>query len=296
MPSTLGKIFGRRGSNASNVSNDSVDSDESFQCCGIPADFYDPKFDSEEEIARRARREELSRRAVYTGYEHVSRNELPPPPNYYVLPPPLPKKIEIPEPMETLNIESERLPQSAPAQTRRRAHTVGDGSPSKSKSAPARRVKFNDVVQFSPDAPRSISPPEDEISHSAPAHRTEFQESNTKGKNRSENQDEGPSAENAVSAPAHVTQFDDLTDSEETGSQGSSSNLASLRKRAHRHVRFHAGFDTRLADNFPRFPIEREEEVETLNEKTLSTSRSEGTLRESRFLFQTPKFLKKKEK
>ncbi|EGG01963.1 uncharacterized protein MELLADRAFT_110599 [Melampsora larici-populina 98AG31] len=288
MPSALGKIFGRRGSNASNTSVNSVDSDESFQCRGIPDDFYDPMFDSEEEIARRARREELSRRAIYTGYEHVSRNVLPPPPNYYVLPPPLPKKVEIPEEMEILNSEDERLPHSAPAQTRRRAHTVGEESPSKSKSAPARRVKFSDTVEFSTDTPRSISPPDEDNTQSAPAHQTQFEGSNAENNN----QDEGHGSGNAVSAPAHVTQFDDLTDSDDPDSQGSSSKPASLRKKlAHRHVRFHAGFDSRLAGNFPQFPIDKNEEVETISERALSTSRSESSLREGRFMFQKPRFL-----
>ncbi|EGG06795.1 uncharacterized protein MELLADRAFT_106286 [Melampsora larici-populina 98AG31] len=248
-------------------------------------------FDSEEEISRRVRREELRQRAVYTGYEHVSKNVLPPPPNYYVLPPPLPKKVEIPDQTKTPNAEDEQLPHSAPAQTRRRAHTVGEESPSKSKSAPARRVKFSDTVEFSTDTPRSISPPDEDNTQSAPAHQTQFEGTNAEDNN----QDERPSDGSAISAPAHVTQFDDLTDSEDPDSQGISSSkpLNLRRKLAHRHVRFHAGFDSRLADNFPQFSIDQNEEVETLSERALSTSRSESSLREPRFMFQKPRFLEK---
>ncbi|KAH9812603.1 hypothetical protein DFH28DRAFT_405271 [Melampsora americana] len=290
MPSTLEKIFGRRGSDASNVSYNSVDSDESFQCQGIPADLYDPIYDSPEEIARRSHREELSRRAVYTGYEHVHKNVLPPPPNYYIPPPPLAKRIGSPEEMEILRSGYERPPHSAPAQTRRRAATIGEESPSKSRSAPARRVMFNDTVEFLNDTPRSNLPPEE--AQSAPSQRIGFGDSKTEEINPDENQNE---EESANSAPAHVTQFDDLTDSEEPDSEVSKAKSESLRRKlAHRQVRFHAGFDSRLAINFPQFPIDRDEVVESSNQRTLTTSRSDSALRGPKFHFHKPKFLKTK--
>ncbi|KAG0147026.1 hypothetical protein CROQUDRAFT_132808 [Cronartium quercuum f. sp. fusiforme G11] len=84
MAPSFKKIFDRRVSNASTSTNSSG---SSFHCQGIPDDFYSEIYDSPEERAKAAHLEEVRRRAVYNGYDHVQRNVLPDPPNYYSPPP-----------------------------------------------------------------------------------------------------------------------------------------------------------------------------------------------------------------